>query len=141
MKQIMQYLLCSLFFLPQMQAQQPMDWQWGKRGGSGNINSLSNHEHEVIGMVTDQNNNVYVLATHIKGYRQPDVDGHLGMTGHDQLLLVSWDCAGEFRWMKSFGTGNDLFPNLDGGRVIGSSLGIDSLGGIYVSGVADRGVN
>jgi len=96
-------------------------WQWGKSGGS--IADVSSSQVEdVIDMATDTKGNIYVLAT---VYGIPMVDGHTGFGASDRLVVASWNCGGQLRWIKFFGSGSSC---------IGRSLGVDTLGGVYISG-------
>lgn len=101
-------------------------WQWGKRGGSpaSSTGPGSSGPEEVIDMTTDKNGNVYVLASNSSG-ALAQVDGHFGIGPGDRLTLASWKCNGQFRWMKTFGASEG---------VSGTGLGVDTLGGVYVSG-------
>ena len=83
-----------------LNAQLP-SWQWGKRGGSPSSSTNSSQFETVLDMATDPNGNVYVLGRN-SGKTLPDVDGHAGLSTHDDVTVASWDCNGHFRWMKSF---------------------------------------
>lgn len=98
-------------------------WQWGKRGGSGGTGSGALADEQVIDMATDKNGNVYVLAINNPGLA--NVDGHTGISVRDRLTLASWDCSGDFRWMKNVGGASST---------IGRALAVDSLDGVYITG-------
>jgi hypothetical protein len=114
-------LLCACIFYSYVSAQTP-SWQWGKRGGSF-AGSFSSSE-AVIGTQTDKNGNVYVLAITSSG-ALGDVDGHIGISVHDHVSLSSWNCNGDLRWVKNFGSA--AATNACG-------LAVDTLGGVYVAG-------
>ena len=120
MKTTYKWLTTALILLCSLAVNAQPEWQWGKRGGSsGSI------DEEVIDMATDQNGNVYVLA--VNGKMSPaNVGGHAGIGPGDQVSLASWNCEGNFRWMKTFG--GDL-------NVLARAIGVDTLGGVYVTGV------
>lgn len=120
MKTTFKWLATAILLLITMTVQAQPEWQWGKRGGSsGSINE------EVIDMATDQNGNVYVLAVNAKE-SPANVDGHMGIGPGDQVSVASWNCEGNFRWMKTFG--GDL-------NVLARGIGVDTLGGVYITGV------
>lgn len=96
-------------------------WQWGKRGGTAT--NGTNGGDNVIDMATDKNGNVYVLANNAVG-TAVNIDGHQGSGYFDLISLASWDCNGNFRWMKTYG----------GPSVSAVALRTDTLGGIYVAG-------
>jgi hypothetical protein len=97
-------------------------WQWGKSGGSlGDDNAIGNVE-DVVDIATDTKGNVYVLG---KSYATANVDGHVGISSFDRLIIASWSCEGKFRWKKVFGSGSSC---------IGRSLRTDTLGGVYICG-------
>lgn len=80
----------------------------------------------IIDKATDQFGNVYILANNGAGLA--NVDGHYGIGSKDLISLASWDCGGNFRWMKTYGGGS--FATL----LKGLSLGTDTVGNVYVSG-------
>lgn len=98
-------------------------WQWGKRGGSGGTGSGALADEQVIDMATDKNGNVYVLAVNNPGLA--NVDGHMGVSVRDRLTLASWDCDGDFRWMKNIGGASGT---------VGRALAVDTLDGVYITG-------
>lgn len=113
-------LLCSLCTTAQT------GWQWGKRGGGGSAQSGYQDNEDEVQMVTDKNGNLYVLAKLAKG-GTPNIDGYASTNTNDQLSLTKWDCSGTRKWTKFFGA-----PHLF--LVHGNALGIDTLGGIYLTG-------
>lgn len=100
-------------------------WQWGKRGGSSASGSTA-AEGEVE-MVTDQKGDLYVLARISEG--QPAlIDTSNGPNTNNRLSLTKWNCNGDHKWTRYFGSGTTMI-------VPGSALAIDSLGGLYFTGV------
>ncbi|WP_288878818.1 PKD domain-containing protein [Pedobacter panaciterrae] len=124
-RKLFSFVIFIFIGLPSIVQAQP-EWQWGRRGGStaNSDGPGSNGPEGVIDMATDNNGNIYVLASNSSG-ALAQVGGHLGLGPGDQVTLASWDCSGQFRWMKNFGA---LAP------VTGTGLGIDTLGGVYVTG-------
>lgn len=106
-------------------------WQWGKRGGGIGTGSGSLADERVIDVATDTKGNVYVLAVNNPG-GTAQVDGHPGIGSYDRLTLASWNCSGRFRWMKNMGIA---------GVFLGNGLDIDTLGGVYMSGMIGGGDN
>ncbi|OJV52937.1 MAG: hypothetical protein BGO31_04055 [Bacteroidetes bacterium 43-16] len=119
------FIMFLAFFCGSSLAFAQPEWQWGKRGGSFASASGAFAHEEVMDMVTDKHNNIYVLSIHNQG-AVPDVDGHSGTSMYDNIILSSWTCDGGFRWMKTFGTA---------GSTIARNLGIDTFGGLYVAGI------
>lgn len=126
MKRFKLTLLYALFLLlcfdGALSAQLP-SWQWGKRGGTPTTPISSGAFETVLDMATDPNGNVYVLARLAAGLVS-DVDGHTGYNYRDGYCLASWDCRGDFRWLKGMGQSSSEM----------AYLGVDSLGGVYISG-------
>lgn len=89
---------------------------WIKKGG-GKKMSNSN----MIDITTDKHGNSYMLSN-ISGYIT--IDGHSGIDSAGNMALISWDCNGNYRWMKTFG----------GGSIRGVSLRTDTAEGVYVTG-------
>jgi len=81
----------------QLAAQNNSTWQWAKRGGSYGSNSTNN---SVVAMATDQYGNAYIVAADAGNL---DIDGHTDTNSLTGYSLSSWDCSGNFRWMKLFG--------------------------------------
>lgn len=90
---------------------QAQGWHWGKQG-----------QNYVKDVVSDHNGNTYVLWTVSEG---ADIDGHAietYSTGSD-IAISSFRCDGTYRWTKVIGTNSSD---------VGSGLGVDSLGGLYI---------
>jgi hypothetical protein len=96
------------------------EWQWAKRGGStDNIaeNSTTKKE-QVTSMVTDSDNNVYIVSP--VGKNNLNVDGvpktNYGLTNRVDYMIASFSCNGAYRWSKVIGGGgnsdNDLIQNI-----------------------------
>ncbi|XZF16475.1 T9SS type A sorting domain-containing protein [Chitinophagaceae bacterium MMS25-I14] len=113
--------LTLLFVTIHSYAQTPK-FQWGKRGGSGGSDYSGSFEH-VIDMAADAHGNVYVLA--LNSSSLANIDGHNGIGVRDKLSLASWDCNGNFRWMKNYGSASVFY---------GTALATDTLGGVYMTG-------
>lgn len=117
MKTTFKWLATVMLLLITITVQAQPTWQWGKRGGSS-----SSESEQVIDMATDQNGNMYVLAKN-GGSGIANVDGHTGISLYDRLSLASWNCNGEFRWMKTIGSNPGA---------VGEAIHVDTLGGIYI---------
>lgn len=101
-------------------------WQWGKRGGTPRAGSATTSEGEVE-MVTDQKGDLYVLA--VLSHGDPAlIDTSNGPNANNRLSLTKWGCNGDHKWTRYFGSGTTMI-------VPGSALAIDSLGGLYFTGV------
>jgi PKD repeat protein len=116
------FLAFLLLFINVQLYAQTAHFQWGKRGGSGGSDFSNTFEH-VIDIATDTHGNVYVLASNSNSLA--NVDGHSGISVRDKLSLASWDCGGHFRWMKTYGSAS-VFN--------GTAIGVDTLGGVYMTG-------
>ena len=106
-------------------------WQWGKRGGStDNLNTSGGTIEEVTDIVTDSQNNIYMISA--VGKNGLDVDGvtknYYGDPGtfiQDDFVLASFACDGTYRWSKIVGgIGFDRINNIV----------IDSQDNLYISG-------
>ncbi len=114
-------IFCLLIYTLTSSAQ--TGWQWGKRGGSPEGGTTTEGEVE---MVTDANGNLYLLAVLSEG-SPANIDGNISDSANNRLSLTKWDCNGAHIWTKIFGGTGSMGP-------IGSSLAIDSLGGLYFTG-------
>src|SRR6218665_1218056 len=95
--------LCICLCLLQITVAAQPSWQWGKRGGSlGDDGGIGNVEN-VIDIATDTKGNIYVLG---RAYATANVDGHVGISSFDRLIIASWSCNGVFRWKKILGSGS-----------------------------------
>lgn len=73
-------------------------------------------------VATDKHGNVYGLI-HASGI--VDVDGQLSTNPDGKIVLASWNCDGNFRWMKSIG---------GAGVSVHAHLEVDTMEGIYLFG-------
>ena len=123
--------LCGMSFLCFSQNYQ---YTWAERGGTStdvvtSSNPNRNHDHEhIIDIAVDNNNNYYYLALSMNGNESIGTQPYTsyGTNRAQDLLLFSTDCAGNFRWSKTFGGGMTVY---------GGGLETDALGGVYVSGI------
>src|SRR5690606_4616813 len=91
---------------------------WAKRGGSTNTLQRSQDNNNVIDMVTDAADNVYLLCR--VGASSLQVDGHplqaysaVGIGDSRDILLTSFSKNGQYRWSKVIGRGaNDYDSDL-----------------------------
>ncbi len=113
--------LCFLHSLP-LGAQAPSP-HWAKQvyGTKWTANFSNGQPH----LATDRQGNVYAL---FRGGGYFYADGQLTPDSTATAALVSWDCNGNLRWMKSFGSTTSLFSNY------GTCLATDTSGGVYVAG-------
>jgi hypothetical protein len=89
--------------------------------------SRNNDQEHILDIAVDGNNNYYYLALSMYGNESIGAQTYTsyGTNRAQDLILFSTDCAGNYRWSKTFGRGM---------RVYGGGLETDALGGIYVSG-------
>ncbi len=133
-KKILMKLTQLLFLLPLFAFSQAYQYDWAERGGTSsdvvNATPSRDHDHEhILDIAVDAQNNYYYLALSMSGNETIGSQSYTsyGTTIFRQdLLLFSTDCAGNFRWSKTFGGGSDVF---------GGGLEVDALGGVYVSGI------
>jgi PKD repeat protein len=123
MQHFTKLIILLLVFATQLLFAQQPSFRWGKRGGSPGSDQLYCCE-QVLDMATDPNGNVYVLGQNARSLT--NVDGHTGISSNDLLSLASWDCEGNFRWTKTFGSASAAFS--------GIGIGVDTLGGVYLAG-------
>jgi hypothetical protein len=105
-------LISLVLFSLHLQAQP--SFQWTKTGTS----SIGHTYAEDIG--TDRYRNVYVLLNSIDSL---ELDGHVASFQNTTNALASWDCNGNFRWMKVFS-----------GKNLSTAMKVDSFGDVYVTG-------
>ncbi|MGB5981779.1 MAG: hypothetical protein WBG46_06510 [Nonlabens sp.] len=107
---------------------QVSEWQWGLNGGgmnsiSSSTSSYANFER-INQIAVDGSGNVYFLAPYAGG--NPTVLGNaMDHNNSIDLVLVSTDCQGNFRWKKDFGSQ---------GQVYGTGLATASDGSVYTTG-------
>ncbi len=87
-------------------------FQWAKRGGSTNTLQRSQDYNNVIDMVTDEADNVYLLC--YTGASSLQVDGHplqaysaIGIGDSKDIVLTSFTEGGRYRWSKVIGYGGN----------------------------------
>ncbi|MEX0637033.1 MAG: hypothetical protein WD135_09720, partial [Ferruginibacter sp.] len=101
-------LVVLLFLSIALSAQ---EWQWAKRGGStDNITeSYTVMKEQVVSMVTDSDNNVYLLAP--VGKNNLNIDGvpktNYGNLNTVDYMIASFSCTGAYRWSKVIGGGSN----------------------------------
>ena len=128
------YTLIILFLSTAMLAQNPLDpgWQWAIRGGSiaslGSSTYEYNHER-ILDVAVDSDNNYYYLAE-VGGYSftldTMEFDTYNYYSNAGDIFIFSTDDTGNYRWSKIIGGGVDD---------LAISIGLDTSGNIYVSGV------
>lgn len=130
------YLFCSSFalflllFLLQNFVSTAQDFQWARRGGSTNNLQATQDYNNVIDMVADASDNVYLLCR--VGANNLQVDGHalqayssVGIGASRDILLTSFTKEGIYRWSKVLGgvSGDDgIGLKVQGSRVYLSGL-------------------
>ncbi|MBS1783768.1 MAG: hypothetical protein JSS78_11945, partial [Bacteroidetes bacterium] len=116
-------ILCTLYIAP-VWAQINLNPDWAKRGGA--INSQNFATNIAISMTTDKHGNSYMISNNIGVV---NIDGHTAAPDSSAgVSLTSWDCYGNFRWMKTFGS----IKNTN--SIAWSIIATDTLEGIYVAG-------
>ncbi|MDK2772554.1 MAG: T9SS type A sorting domain-containing protein [Flavobacterium sp.] len=102
------------------------DWQWIKEGG-GTGTASSNTKEQVYSMVTDSQNNIYILSR-VRG-SDVEIDGNskatYGYSTPSDVVLASFSCNGTYRWSKIIG-GNGT-ENIN-------AVQVDSQDNVYVVG-------
>lgn len=102
------------------------DWQWIKEGG-GTGTASSNTKEQVYSMVTDSQNNIYILSK-VAG-SGVEIDGNPKNTydsgNPNEVVLASFSCDGTYRWSKIIG-GNGT-ENIN-------AVQVDSQDNVYVAG-------
>lgn len=118
-----QFLLIGAMVLS-FGAAQAQGWLWGKRGGSET--KFGNGQWETVWDITaDKNGNTYALCR-VDGPGR-DIDDHLlGGFGDYDIIITSFDCAGNYRWSKVIGS-NDH-------QDVGVSIKTDDDGNVYACG-------
>ncbi|MBS1777296.1 MAG: T9SS type A sorting domain-containing protein [Bacteroidetes bacterium] len=115
--------LCTLCIAP-VWAQINLNPDWAKRGGA--INSQNVQTNTVLSITTDKHGNSYILSSNIGIV---NIDGHtVAPDSSASVSLTSWDCFGNFRWMKTFGSKKNT------NSIARTVLATDTLEGIYVAG-------
>src|SRR5690606_29967362 len=99
---------------------------WAKDGGGGNVINGSKKSKDFIDVATDKHGNVYALA-HAGGLAT--IDGQSTKDSSTEFVLISWNCNGGFRWMKSLGTVKNNSNFSEHAR-----LTVDTMEGVYLSG-------
>src|SRR6185437_13495551 len=118
-------LLFLLIFYCGAQFLQAQSWRYGKRGGGIELTTTVGYppEEDVWDMATDNNGNVYVLASVTTTGMNIDGDSLTGYGMHD-VALYSFKCDGTFRWVKLFGAAAQDQP---------FALATDKAGGVYAA--------
>ncbi|MEC4049140.1 T9SS type A sorting domain-containing protein [Flavobacterium sp. SUN046] len=122
------YILILLIILTTTNLIQGQSWQWGKRGGSNdNMNAAGADKEEVIDLVTDSQNNIYIISR--VGKNNLNISGvpktNFGDSTLQDVCLASFGCDGSYRWSKIIGgAGWDEVP----------SIAIDNQDNIYICG-------
>ena len=111
-------------------------WQWGKRGG-GNIqavNPLTQNE-SIKDIALDKYGNSYFVATIRSDNNTVTVSdgGSVQGYGYLDIMVGSYSCSGAIRWKKVIGG-----LGWDGFHTYNLSIGIDTLGHVYVTGTTDQ---
>ncbi|SHI99296.1 T9SS type A sorting domain-containing protein [Flavobacterium haoranii] len=102
------------------------DWQWIKEGGgTGTADTYT--QEQVYSMVTDSQNNIYILSR-VRG-SDVEIDGNskatYGYSTPSDVVLASFSCNGTYRWSKIIG-GNGT-ENIN-------AVQVDSQDNVYVAG-------
>ncbi len=107
------FILLTLFLSLSTYAQ---SFQWAKRGGSTNTLQVSEDYNNVIDMVTDEADNVYLLCR--VGASSLQVDGSplqaysaIGTGASRDILLTSFTKNGKYRWSKVIGRGGNDYDS------------------------------
>jgi hypothetical protein len=132
MKKTLYFLLtaCILIVVSSVQAQQvTLEWVFNPLDsaniGGGNIVGLSNS--------TDSDGNIYITGR-FEGIANFNPSGTANLTsaGSEDIFLVKYDASGNYLWAIRIGG-----PNTD----IATSVAVDALGNIYISGYFSASAN
>ena len=114
---------------------QDYEWQWAKRGGGlkGTANETAtvyaNDSEQIFDIAVDADNNYYYLA--FMGVMLTEFDGQ-PITSYNStvqtgasvdVVLISTDCEGNFRWSQTIGGGYDDYAY---------KIELDNNGGLYI---------
>lgn len=114
---------------------QEFEWQWATRGGGtkngqGEGGGFGFYSEQVIDIAVDDNNNYYFLtlmtvnSTEYDGEEVPVYNPVNLSSGMRDIVLVSTDCEGTFRWTQTIG---------GGGADHAHKITLDNDGGLYVA--------
>lgn len=113
---------------------QEYEWQWAKRGGglkpASNENSAYDFNSEqIIDIAVDDDNNDYYLAFITQQNTQYEdipitvYNPQMQTSGMTDVVLISTNCQGDFRWSQTIGGGSDDY---------GYKIVLDNAGGLYI---------
>src|SRR5690606_39075440 len=129
-KQLQQLLLTiGLWLLAYGLQAQEFQWEWAKSGGGGQSASgstfVESEDDTVRDIVVDADNNYYFLTSLKGGTRTFEGESltSYGIFDVVDILIVSLDCEGNYRWSHTIG-----------GRLDDQAykLGLDSTNGLYI---------
>jgi PKD repeat protein len=125
MNRIKTLLLMSIALLlhAHVSIAQTLSPDWSKQ-----INGTQGTGNTYADIAADKEGNVYALYNE-QGYVY--AGGQSTPDSTSTTVLTSWDCNGSLRWMRSFGVTGNV-----GARNIAMYLETDTLGGVYISGLA-----
>ena len=120
----MKIQLLLLFFFYNLSYSQ--NWQWIKEGGgTGTADTYT--QEQVYSMVTDSQNNIYILSRVSGGDVEIDSNpkATFGYGDPKDVVLASFSCDGTYRWSKIIG-GNGI-ESID-------AVQVDSQDNVYITG-------
>ena len=126
-------LLFVLLISNTIYSQTNPQFQWVRTGGSSGNLSSNWHDESIRNIGTDDNGNVYTLSMHSSSGVRIDSLYFTGF-GWDDFSVFSYDCQGNFRWVRRFGNvlydgAEDIIVDKNGNSYI--------TGGVWVSGSGD----
>lgn len=111
---------------------QNLNEDWAKKfSGSNQLTILGNSQVSV-----DKHGNIYMLSN-VRG--TVDAGGQATLDSTVHVVLSSWTCQGNFRWMKTFGGTATALTTQVG--LSGTQLKTDTMGGVYVFGYCETSLN
>lgn len=127
-KQTMKKLYLIICFLGATTLSVAQSWQWAKQGG-GDDALCESHNEEVNHIATDSQGNVYLASRVSKTNLEVDGNQVQPLYGTEtctsNIMLASFDCAGNYRWSKVMGGSSMNNP---------TGLAVDSQDNVYLIG-------
>lgn len=108
-----------------IQSQTTPKFQWVKGGGSTGNSWNNDHRESADWLGTDAHGNIYSMSSLMGFNIQIDTSSKPTGWGYDDLAVFSYNCEGNMRWVKYFGSWSQDRPG---------GFAVDLQGNSYVSG-------
>ncbi|WP_116787671.1 T9SS type A sorting domain-containing protein [Flavobacterium psychrotrophum] len=114
---------------------QDYQWQWAKRGGGVRLSpnetgtAYNFDSEQILDIAVDSQNNYYYLAfitersTEFENIPVTVYNSIPQVSGSTDILLISTDCEGTFRWVQTIGGGSTDYAY---------NIQLDNNGGLYI---------